>query len=329
MTVAAISDETPLLSVRRLTKTFSVDGRWRARKLDVLRDVSFDVYAGEVVALVGESGSGKSTTARLIARLLPPSAGEIRFKGDNVLASQPRRPSLAYRAHVQMIFQDPFSSLNPLHTIRYHLERPLRRHGKVSSKAELTTKVHRLLETVGLTPAEEFASKHPHQASGGQRQRVAIARALAVDPELILADEPTSMLDVSIRIDLLNLMRDLKVARRIGYLFITHDLGSARYFADRILVMYAGQIVESASSEALLDAPAHPYTQLLVAAVPSADSAITTGPVATAPASGKPSPSGVGCPFADRCPSVMDRCRQETPAPREVAPDHTASCHLY
>ncbi|HET6282623.1 MAG TPA: ABC transporter ATP-binding protein [Polyangia bacterium] len=328
MTVADATDETPLLSVRRLTKTFSVDGRWRARKLDVLRDVSFDVHAGEVVALVGESGSGKSTTARLIARLLPPSAGEIRFKGDNVLQSQPRRPTLAYRAHVQMIFQDPFSSLNPLHTIRYHLERPLRRHGKAGSRADLTTKVHRLLETVGLTPAEEFADKHPHQASGGQRQRVAIARALAVDPELILADEPTSMLDVSIRIDLLNLMRDLKVARRIGYLFITHDLGSARYFADRILVMYAGQIVESASSEALLDAPAHPYTQLLVAAVPSADSSIATGPVAAA-GSGKPTASGVGCPFAERCPSVMDRCRTETPAAREVAPGHTASCHLY
>ena len=242
---AASPDETPLLSVRRLTKTFTVPAGWRSRKLDVLRDVSFDVDAGEVVALVGESGSGKSTTALLIARLLDPSTGEIRLRGVDVLTSEPRRASLAYRRQVQMIFQDPFASLNPLHTIRYHLERPLLRHGKATSKAELAEKVNRLLETVGLTPAADFARRHPHQLSGGQRQRVAIARALAVNPALIVADEPTSMLDVSLRIDLLNLMRDIKSARRIGYLFITHDLGSARYFADRMLVMYAGEIVET------------------------------------------------------------------------------------
>jgi len=220
--------------------------------------------------------------------------------------------------------------LNPIHTIRYHLERPLLRHGEAKDKAELERRVNRLLETVGLNPAPDFARRHPHQLSGGQRQRVAIARALAVNPALIVADEPTSMLDVSLRIDLLNLMRDIKSARRIAYLFITHDLGSARYFADRLLVMYAGEIVETGDSEALLDAPAHPYTQLLVSSVPTAGASLTapatTGagvPAAAVPVLGR------GCPFADRCPKVMGRCREEAPLLREIAAARTVRCHLY
>jgi peptide/nickel transport system ATP-binding protein len=318
----------PLLSVRHLAKTFSIGTGWRPRRVPVLHDVSFDLHAGEVVALVGESGSGKSTTARVIARLSVPTAGEIWLNGENVLRSEPRGASLAYRRCVQMIFQDPFAALNPLHTIRYHLERPLRRLGNAKGKTDLKQQVDRLLETVGLTPVDEFADKHPHQASGGQRQRVAVARALATNPALILADEPTSMLDVSIRIDLLNLLADLKISRRIAYLFITHDLGSARYFADRILVMYAGHIVEAGPCETLLDAPAHPYTQLLVAAVPTANAAMTPS-VTSGGGAPKTAVPASGCPFADRCPGVMNRCREELPAAREVTPGHTVSCHLY
>jgi peptide/nickel transport system ATP-binding protein len=315
--------EAPLLSVRGLGKTFPLEGR---RTLPVLRDVSFDVAAGEGVALVGESGSGKSTTAMLVARLLAPTTGEIRLRGVDVLASEPRGASLAYRRQVQMIFQDPFSSLNPIHTIRYHLERPLRLHAELRDEAALAARVNELLETVGLTPAADFASRHPHQLSGGQRQRVAIARALSVNPALIVADEPTSMLDVSLRIDLLNLMRDIKAARRIGYLFITHDLGSARYFADRLLVMYAGEIVESGGSEEVLDAPAHPYTKLLISSVPSATASL--GGPEEAPPRAAPSQGG-GCPFADRCPSVMERCRTEPPALRPQGPTRAVRCHLY
>jgi peptide/nickel transport system ATP-binding protein len=327
MTSVAGAEEAPLLSVRGLSKTFPVGAGWPRRHLPVVQDVSFELGAGEAVALVGESGSGKTTIARLIARLIPATAGEILLKGENVLASEPHGASLAYRSQVQMIFQDPFASLNPLHTVRYHLERPLRRHTKATSSPELREAVDRLLEAVGLTPASEFADKRPHQASGGQRQRVAIARALAVNPALILADEPTSMLDVSIRIDLLNLMLDLKTARGLGYLFITHDLGSARYFADRILVMYAGHIVETGESTTLLNGPAHPYSRLLVAAVPGAIATMTaaaapTG-VATAPA------SSASCPFAERCPEVMARCRQELPGAREISKGHTVNCHLY
>ena len=320
----------PLLSVRGLGKTFTVGQRGSKRTLAAVRDVTFDVHAGEAVALVGESGSGKSTTARLIARLQPPSAGEIWFQGQDILRAEPRHPSLAYRSRVQMIFQDPYASLNPFHTIAYHLARPLRRHGKARTRAELDAQVSRLLETVGLTPAADFARKRPHQASGGQRQRVALARALAADPDLILADEPTSMLDVSIRIDLLNLLRALTDRRRMGLLFITHDLGAARYVADRILVMYAGLIVESGPSETLLDAPRHPYTQLLVAAVPTPDAPLAPGTGdAAAGVSARRATRGTGCPFADRCPSVMDRCATELPAAREVGREHLVRCHLY
>lgn len=318
----------PLLSVRGLAKTFTAKDGGRRITIRALRDVSFDVAAGEAVALVGESGSGKSTTARLIARLDTPTAGEIHFGGEDVLRREPRRPSLTFRSRVQMIFQDPFASLNPFHTIAYHLGRPLIRHRKARPGSDVAAAVLRLLETVGLTPAEDFARKRPHQASGGQRQRVAVARALAADPQLILADEPTSMLDVSIRIDLLNLMRQLKTQRQIGYLFITHDLGAARYFADRVLVMYAGLIVESSAADVLLDAPKHPYTQLLLAAVPS--------PHAPLPSVGPPAPGNsrqlapaAGCPFADRCPSVMARCSTELPALRTVGPGHDVRCHLY
>ena len=264
-----------VLEVRNLTKHFPVGGAFRSRHVYALNGVSFAIRRGKVVALVGESGSGKSTTARLIARLMPPTRGEILFKGQNVLKTERLGASLSYRNDVQMIFQDPFGSLNPVHTIGYHIERPLLIH-KVAKGPEVEARVLELLATVGLNPPEEMAKKHPHQLSGGQRQRVSVARALAVNPEIILADEPISMLDVSIRMGVLNLMERLKEERGIGYLYITHDIASARYIGDETMVMYAGYIVEGANSDDLIQRPAHPYTKLLLTAVPNPHAGLTT-----------------------------------------------------
>ncbi|HEY0734084.1 MAG TPA: ABC transporter ATP-binding protein [Herpetosiphonaceae bacterium] len=317
-----------VLEVRNLTKHFPVGTLFKPKKVHALNDVSFTIERGQVIALVGESGSGKSTTARLLARLMPPTKGAILFKGHDVLKSEPRRASLSYRNDVQMIFQDPFGSLNPVHTIGYHIERPLLIHRQVQGKA-MRERVHELLATVGLTPPAEVAQKYPYQLSGGQRQRVAIARALAVDPEIILADEPISMLDVSIRMGVLNLMERLKEERGIGFLYITHDIASARYIGDRTMVMYAGHVVEGAESSELMHNPAHPYTRLLLAAVPNPQAGLS---VRTIQARGEvpslidPPP---GCPFAPRCPKVMDVCRQVMPGREEVAKDHWVRCHLY
>src|SRR5439155_10434438 len=201
-----------------------------------------------ITALVGESGSGKSTVARLIARLYDPSSGSVLFDGGDVARVRRRKQVLRYRSQVQLIFQDPFGSLNPVKTVRHHLARPLRIH-KRAPRSHVDEQVHALLEAVGLAPPKKYAAKYPHELSGGQRQRVAIARALAVGPKVVIADEPTSMLDVSIRIGILNLMRDLKEEHELAFLYVTHDLASARYVADTVLVMYAGQIVEQRPAE--------------------------------------------------------------------------------
>lgn len=326
----------PILEVQELSKYFAVGGGFRQKKLRALNDVSFTLRRGEVISLVGESGSGKSTILKVLSRLEQPSGGRILFKGRDLLAAEPRSASLAYRSQVQMIFQDPFGSLNPIHTVAYHLERPLLRHGKAKTRAELRQQVLDLLSTVGLHPVEEFAAKHPHQMSGGQRQRVAIARALAVDPDVILADEPISMLDVSIRMGVLNLMEELKQSRGIGYLYVTHDIASARYIGDRTMVMYAGHMVEGGPSTELLAHPAHPYTKLLLEAVPDPRGNIFRPLPAKsgAPQLVDPPP---GCPFAPRCPEVMDICRQESPRPIQLrrsrddgaATEHFVRCHLY
>ena len=258
----------PLLSVRELTKSFRVNGLFESRREHhVLRGVSFDIRPGEVVALVGESGSGKSTIARLVARLDQPNSGSICLDGQDVLTVEPRGASLAYRRRVQMIFQDPFGSLNPVHTIGYHLERPLLRH-RLATRAEVKARVIGLLEQVGLTPAEEMATRYPFALSGGQRQRVAIARAMAVEPSLLLADEPTSMLDVSLRLEILNVISQQQARTKMALLFITHDLASARYLADRIVVLFEGQVVEEGPTAQIIERAEHPYTQLLLAAAP-------------------------------------------------------------
>ena len=323
----------PILQVRDLKKIFEVGSGLKPQKLRALSEIQIDLYRGEVIALVGESGSGKSTVLKVLCRLEQPTSGSILFKGEDLLKKEPTTASLNYRGQVQMIFQDPFGSLNPVHTVSYHLERPLLRHGRAKSKKELREKVLELLETVGLKPAEDFASKHPHEMSGGQRQRVAIARALAVDPDIILADEPISMLDVSIRMGILNLMDDLKIKRGLGYLYVTHDIASARYIADRTMVMYAGHMVEGGLSQVIMEEPLHPYTRLLLAAVPDPKGSIFRELPAKSgqPVLVNPPP---GCPFAPRCGQVMDVCHKENPAPiqirRKDEPEtRFVRCHLY
>jgi peptide/nickel transport system ATP-binding protein len=322
-------DEQPVLEVRNLSKRFPVGSLFQNHFVHALSDASFVLPRGKVIALVGESGSGKSTTVRLIARLMPPTSGKIFFKGVDVLATEPKGASLSYRNKVQMIFQDPFGSLNGVHTIGHHLERPLRIHKKVKSRGEMRDRIHELLTTVGLNPATEFANKFPHQLSGGQRQRVAIARALAVDPEVILADEPISMLDVSIRMGVLNLMEQMKEERGIAYVYITHDIASARYIGDSTMVMYAGHMVEGAESKLLMEQPAHPYTKLLLSAVPNPHAGLSKRKLEArgeVPSLIDPPP---GCPFVNRCPKVMDICRQQMPGIELVERDHWVRCHLY
>jgi peptide/nickel transport system ATP-binding protein len=298
-------------------------------QVHAVEDVSFSVDPGQVVAVVGESGSGKSTTIRLISRLMPVTSGEILFEGEDILKKEPKQASLAYRRRVQMIFQDPFSSLNPVYTIEHHLARPLLIHKAVRNSDELRDRIHELLGIVGLNPPEEIARRYPHQLSGGQRQRVAIARALAVNPDLILADEPISMLDVSIRIGVLNLMKQLKEERGIAYVYITHDLASARYIGDKIMVMYAGHMVEGGECEEMMARPLHPYTQLLLSAVPDPHAGLRTQEIKARGEVPVLIDPPRGCPFAARCPRVLDDCRQITPVVKEMNPGHWVRCHRF
>ena len=235
---------------------------------------------------------------------------------------------LAYRRRVQMIFQDPFASLNPTHDVRYHLARPLRLHGHARTRDEETAQALALLDTVALSPAGQFIRKFPHQLSGGQRQRVAIARALAAQPDVLLADEPVSMLDVSIRLDVLNLLLQLKDERRLAVLFITHDRASARYFADETLVMYAGQTVEGGPSDEVIQRPRHPYTQLLISAAPDTSRAPETPFRARGEIPSLITPPS-GCRFHPRCPRAMDVCRQRFPGRTDLGGGHWTHCFLY
>jgi peptide/nickel transport system ATP-binding protein len=335
---------TPLLEARALTKHFPVRRRGRAARahaaggagrgrpaggrpvVHAVEDVSLALPPGGITAVVGESGSGKSTLARLLARLITPTSGRLLLGGREVPASS--RGRREYAGDVQLVLQDPFSSLNPVHDVRYHLERPLRLHGLGGQGATLDEALHGLLERVALTPPRHFLGKYPHELSGGQRQRVAIARALAVRPRILLADEPVSMLDVSIRLGVLNLLGDLSERDGLTILYITHDIASARYLADVIMVMYAGQAVETGPAEVVTDRPAHPYTQLLLSAAPDPDRA-TPPPL---PGSGPP-PSLVapprGCRFHPRCPHAMAVCATTPPPATQLTPGHSSACWLH
>tara|TARA_B100001750_G_scaffold232406_1_gene231510 strand:+ start:188 stop:1825 length:1638 start_codon:yes stop_codon:yes gene_type:complete len=260
--------KTPLLEVQDLTKTFQASEFFSTVKITAVDNVSFRVFPGEIIAIVGESGSGKSTIAKLITRLIRPSSGEIILKGENKKVTEARKVPIHYRKLIQMVFQDPFGSLNTLHTVYHHLARPLLRH-KLKNENELLPHIINTLETVGLSPGSTFAGKFPHEMSGGERQRVAIARALSLDPKIIVADEPTSMLDVSIRMEILEIFSKLRMEKNLTIIFITHDLASARYLADRIIVLQNGVILEEGPAEDLIQSPKNDYTiQLVNAASP-------------------------------------------------------------
>ncbi len=322
--VSAPESALPVLEVQGLGKTFGVgNSKRRVRAVD---DVSFTLKRGEVLGLVGESGSGKSTIARLISRLYLPSSGTVKLSGEEVPLGLSGMRLRRFRQKVQMIFQDPFSSLNPLHTVGYIVSRPLRIHG---FRGHLRVRLIELLEKVGLSPAETYLEKRPHELSGGQRQRVGIARALATGPDLILADEPTSMLDVSIRLDIMNLLLDLREQDGVSLLFITHDLAGARYMSDRVAVMYAGRIVEIGDARAVIESPQHPYTQLLKKAAPNPErgrEGETLGARGEVPDLSNLPP---GCPFAPRCPHHVPECDKEVPAFRATPSGSEARCIIY
>ena len=318
-----------VLEVRGLTKFFHVGGFGRRRLVRALSDVDLTIRPGEVLALVGESGSGKTTFARTVSNLDRPTAGEIFVEGRLL----PRRVSTRrlrwYRRRIQMIFQDPYSSLDPLHTVEHTVTRPFRSF-RIVPRSQERAEVDELLTQVGLVPAEDFRHRFPHELSGGQRQRVGIARALAARPSLILADEPTSMLDVSIRLTIMNLLLDLQRSKSLSLVFITHDLGGAYYMSDRIAIMYASHIVEIGPSQEVMGEPRHPYTQLLRRAAPDPDNSPGTG--SRFEAHGDPPDLAAlppGCPFAPRCSFVKDECLGSLPEWREVGASHQVRCVLY
>jgi peptide/nickel transport system ATP-binding protein len=321
---------TPVLEARGLTKLFKIrsprergKNRFRAT-VHAVEDVNLVLETGRVTAVVGESGSGKTTVARMLAQLIKPTSGEILLDGKPVSG----RRLHDYRHRVQMVFQDPFASLNPIHSVRYHLSRPVRIHHRAHGKAQVNEAVDALLSRVKLEPPRNFADKLPHELSGGQRQRVAIARALAAGPTILLADEPVSMLDVSIRLGVLNLLGELRDVEGLAILYVTHDIASARYFADTMTVMYAGRVVESGPSLEVTDHPSHPYTQLLLDAAPDPE---RPGPQVIEARGSAPSliapPSG--CRFHPRCPHAMPICSERQPVQETVGEGHVAACWLH
>jgi peptide/nickel transport system ATP-binding protein len=329
-----------ILEAVGLTKHFPVRRRLRdlltmtKRVVHAVDEVDLELRRGRVTAMVGESGSGKSTVARLLAQLYPRTAGVVKLHGEPVAVRSGRR-FRAYCRRVQLVFQDPFASLNPAHTVRYHLTRALRIHHRAGTGQEALQKaLDTLLEQVQLTPPVRYLDKFPHELSGGQRQRVAIARALAAGPEALLADEPVSMLDVSIRLGVLNLLRDLRDRLNLAILYITHDIASARYFADEVLVLYAGRVVEGGDSETVTQHAAHPYSRLLISSAPDPDR-IAAGLAGDAETAGGEPPSLIapptGCRFHPRCPHVLPVCRTENPPRFDIGDTegHWAACWLY
>jgi len=317
----------PLLQIKNLKKYYRVTAGLIPRPLGEIKavdGVSLDIVEGEVLGLVGESGCGKSTLGKAILRLEEPTGGEIAFQGTDVLAMN-RRELRTLRGKIQIVFQDPDSSLDPRMTVGDSIEEALIVHG-VSDVDERGQRVARLMEKVGLEAG--FVERYPHEFSGGQRQRIGIARALAMDPRLIIADEPVSALDVSVQAQILNLMMDIQDDDGLAYMFVSHDLAIVKYIADRVAVMYLGKIVELADKAELFRNPLHPYTEALLSAV-----------AGLRPAGGgrillngdMPSPLNppAGCRFHTRCHRVIQVCPQSEPAYREVAPGHYAACHLY
>jgi peptide/nickel transport system ATP-binding protein len=318
----------PLLRADRMSRHFKIGNAVSRRTLHAVDDMSFTVGEREIVAVVGESGSGKSTVARVLAKIYKPTSGEIYFEGKPLSAIRSRRARLRYSGLVPMVFQDPFSSFNPVFRVSHGVMRALKLHRPELSAQERQQEAERVFEAVGLTPGAEVLQRFPHELSGGQRQRVGFAQALAMRPRLILADEPVSMLDVSIRIGLLNVMAKLRDEQGVSILYITHDIASARYVADRIVVMYAGQVAEQGPVEEVLSAPKHPYTQLLLSAVPDPRAELNVSAETDRgepPRVIDPTP---GCRFRWRCPLAIDICQTVTPNLERLAPGHDVACHV-
>jgi peptide/nickel transport system ATP-binding protein len=317
-----------LLHTEGLTKHFRIGSALSRRTLHAVDDVSISIGERQIVALAGESGSGKSTVARLLAKLYRPTSGEVYLQGRALSAIRSRQDVLRYRGEVPMVFQDPFASINPVFRVSHGVLRCLRLHRPELSASQRQQEAERVFETVGLTPAAEVLQRFPHELSGGQRQRVGFAQALALRPKLILADEPVSMLDVSIRIGLLNLMTQLRDEQGVSILYITHDIASARYVADRLIIMYAARIAEQGPTEELLTSPKHPYTQLLLSAVPDPRAPLNIGAETDRGEPPRVIDPAPGCRFRWRCPLAIDECAHVTPELSELAPDHDVACHV-
>lgn len=316
-----------LLEAKSLSKSFVVksEGGFFAKRKAVAAVEGADVAlrAGKILAVVGESGSGKSVLARLLSRIVAPTSGEILLNGEAIDLSQHR--DLAYASQVQLVLQDPFAAMNPVRRVGHSLERPLLIHG--TPEEEVSARAHEILESVSLTPPQQYLDRYPHELSGGQLQRINIARALAVKPKVLLADEPISMLDVSVRLGILNLLRSLCDDRSLAIMYITHDIASARYIADEVVVMYAGQIVERSNDTSLINSPQHPYTQLLIASVP--DPSKLGSSVPKAPSAGVTAFNTDGCRFSPRCPKALPICATNEPPMVEVVPGQQARCWLH
>ncbi|WP_407268804.1 ABC transporter ATP-binding protein [Radiobacillus sp. PE A8.2] len=322
---AVLNESQTLVQVEDLTIKFPVRGNRQKRFITPVDKVSLEIKKGEVLALVGESGSGKTTIGRALVRLLNPSGGKIIVDG-NAISEYKGKKLNEYRKVAQMIFQDPFGSLNPVKKIESHLTFPLKKHQGYKGEP-LNQKISELLLKVGLTPVNEIRQKYPHELSGGQRQRLAIARALAVNPQFIVADEPTSMLDVSIRAGILQLLNELKRDLELSYLYITHDLASARYFGDRIMVLYGGKVMEIAESKELIKNPLNPYTRLLLSATPGSESQVNLKDMSNNPPD--LSEGRQGCPFVPRCPLATEVCNETMPSLDEAKNGHLVACHHY
>ncbi len=320
----------PLLQVQDLKVWFrtrrslrhSAEGQF----LKAVDGVTFDLHAGETLGLVGESGCGKSTLGRAIVRLIRPTSGQVIFEGQDI-AGLRGRGLVAFRRGFQMIFQDPYGSLDPRRTVQESIEEGLRIHHVVGGVEARVSRVTELLQAVGLDPAH--LNRYPHEFSGGQRQRIGMARALAVEPKLIVCDEPVSALDVSVQAQIINLLMDLQHARGVAYLFIAHDLAVVEHISRRIMVMYLGRIVESGPAPAITGTPLHPYTRALLSAVPVLDPVSQRKRVVLSGDAASPINPPSGCPFHPRCPiAQFPRCREEVPRFEKVAPGHWAACHF-